>query len=154
MASENETTVDILNGPNLKALGARQNDIYGKQSIKTVKINCLNFVKNTGIRILGFYTTNSEKELIDKVHSSSARWIIINPGAYTHYNYALYDALITVRDRKNVIEVHITNIHARENFRSKLVTTKAVMASITGFGSNSYILALEGIRLSLSDKLN
>lgn len=135
----------VINGPNINMLGTREKDIYGTMNYKTLcqKLN----EKSQELEIeLEIYQSNTEGEIIDVIQEAYNRidGIIINPGAYTHYSIAIYDALKAVDIP--TVEVHISNIHAREEFRKKSVTAPACIGQISGFGIDSYILALIGIR--------
>ncbi|WP_099190390.1 type II 3-dehydroquinate dehydratase [Tepidibacter mesophilus] len=134
----------ILNGPNLNLIGKRETDIYGKDNIQDLYRVILEESKKMNITV-EFFQSNHEGEIIDKIQSSVNTYdgIVINPGAYTHYSYAIYDAIKSVD--KPFVEVHISNIHKREEFRQKSVTAKACIGQITGFGFYSYILGLYSI---------
>ncbi|MEJ8553637.1 type II 3-dehydroquinate dehydratase [Tepidibacter sp. Z1-5] len=134
----------ILNGPNLNLIGKRETDIYGNDTIQDLHKLILEESKDMNIRV-EFFQSNHEGEIIDKIQSSINTYdgIVINPGAYTHYSYAIYDAIKSVD--KPFVEVHISNIHKREEFRQKSVTAKACIGQITGFGFYSYILGLYSI---------
>ena len=135
----------IINGPNLNMLGVREKNIYGTRNYEDV----CNYVKEEGKKrnheIL-MLQSNSEGEIIDfiqKAYFENYEGIIINPGAYTHYSYAIHDALkgfdITA------IEVHLSNIHTREEFRRKSVTAPACVGQIAGFGEYGYIMAMDAL---------
>jgi len=134
----------ILNGPNLNLIGKRETEIYGKDTIQDLHKLIIEESKLMNIKI-DFFQSNHEGEIIDKIQSSINIYdgIVINPGAYTHYSYAIYDAIKSVD--KPFVEVHISNIHKREEFRQKSVTAKACIGQITGFGFYSYILGLYSI---------
>ncbi|CAH2212948.1 type II 3-dehydroquinate dehydratase [Tepidibacter aestuarii] len=134
----------ILNGPNLNLIGKRETDIYGKDTIQDLHNLILEESKLMNIRV-EFFQSNHEGEIIDKIQSCINTYdgIVINPGAYTHYSYAIYDAIKSID--KPFVEVHISNIHKREEFRQKSVTAKACIGQITGFGFYSYILGLYSI---------
>jgi 3-dehydroquinate dehydratase-2 len=144
----------ILNGPNLNFLGKRQPDVYGIATLDDIKSTIVNLVDNVE---LDFYQTNSEAELIDYVHkifvtanqgqlADISVGVIINPGAFTHYSYALYDALLMLKDvRIPVIELHISNPTSRDEFRHNSVVAPAVTATIAGCGVQGYALATEHI---------
>ncbi len=134
----------ILNGPNLNLIGKRETNIYGKDTVQDLHKLIIEESKLMNIRV-EFFQSNHEGEIIDKIQSSINTYdgIVINPGAYTHYSYAIYDAIKSVD--KPVVEVHISNVHKREEFRQKSVTAKACIGQITGFGFYSYILGLYSI---------
>jgi 3-dehydroquinate dehydratase-2 len=138
-------TVFILNGPNLNLLGSREPDIYGRTTLVEIEGRC----KAAGARLglaIEFRQTNHEGVLIDWVQEAGkqAKGVIINPGAYTHTSIALHDALKAVRVPK--IELHISNVHAREPFRRTSLATPAVDAVIAGLGPDGYGLALDALK--------
>lgn len=131
----------IIHGPNLNLLGTREPDIYG--SITMEEIN--NSLKETGQSLgveIECFQSNHEGEIIDKIQSGRGNFdaLVINPGAYTHTSIAIADAISAVDIP--TIEVHISNIHNREEFRQKSFIAKAAVGQITGFGKNSYLLGL------------
>ena len=132
----------VLNGPNLNLLGQREPGIYGKDSLKTLMARMEAAARKYGVAI-GFFQSNHEGALIDKLHAAGDEGfagIIFNPGAFTHYSYALRDAISAIR--LPVIEVHISNIHAREEFRHHSVTAAVARGQIAGLGLYGYELAL------------
>lgn len=134
----------VINGPNLNMLGIREPEIYGKLTISDLENDITKKAQELRVSV-DFFQSNHEGEIIDKIHSSMGIYsgIIINPGAFTHYSYAISDALSSV-DVPSV-EVHISNIHKREEFRRKSVTAASCIGQITGFGFYGYILALEAL---------
>ena len=134
----------VINGPNLNMLGNREPHIYGNTTLDDL----INFVKDTFIDDfeIDFFQSNHEGEIIDKLHESNNIYdgVVINPGAFTHYSYAIYDAIKSINI--NCVEVHISNIHQRqEDFRKKSVTAGACIGQISGFGFYGYILAINAI---------
>lgn len=131
----------IVNGPNLNLLGSREIEIYGKQTLEELNQNLSELAKKLDLK-LKFFQSNSEGELIDYLHKEgpSARGIIINPGALTHYSYALRDAIAGIGTE--TIEVHISNIYAREEFRRHSVIAPVCSGHVSGFGYYGYALAL------------
>jgi len=131
----------IINGPNLNLLGQRQTEIYGKESLKELNKNLSALAKRLNLK-LKFLQSNSEGEIIDFLHKegTKAAGIIINPGALTHYSYAIRDAIAAIATE--TIEVHISNIFAREEFRKHSVIAPVCAGHISGFGLYSYALAL------------
>ena len=131
----------ILNGPNLNRLGRREPDIYGRVSLDELNERLRVRARSWGLEVECFQS-NHEGELIDRIHAAEGAfdYIIINPGAFTHYSYAIRDALASV----NVpfVEVHLSNVHARESFRSHSVTAPISDGQIVGFGPLGYELAL------------
>ncbi len=144
------TRVFILHGPNLNLLGQREPDVYGQVSFDDLN----RLIKDRG-NALGIETrifqSNSEGELIDAIHEAMtwADGIIINPGAYTHYSYAIRDALAAVR--LPAIEVHVSNVHAREEWRRHSVISPVVVGQIVGFGGKGYLLALDAMQAIIED---
>lgn len=135
----------VINGPNLDLLSVREPGIYGDRSLAEINANIESYAKSFDIRC-SFFQSNSEGAIIDAIHSVITGYdgCIINAGAYTHYSYAIYDAIRAVN--KPFIEVHLSNIHAREEFRHKSVIAPACVGSIAGFGKNSYFLAVNAMR--------
>jgi 3-dehydroquinate dehydratase-2 len=134
-------TVFVLNGPNLNMLGKREPGIYGGKTLADIEADCKEAGAELGITV-DFRQTNHEGVLVDWLHEANdrAEAICINPGAYGHTSIALHDAIRAIS--KPVIELHLSNIHAREEFRHKTWTAPAVKGIICGFGAHSYILAL------------
>lgn len=132
----------IINGPNLNLLGRRQPEIYGTTSFEDCLLGLRDEFPGEAIE---YFQSNCEGEIIDKIHSlgydsPDCRGIVINPGAYAHYSYAIADAIASVP--LPVVEVHISNIHARDEFRHKSVTAPVCRAMLCGFGMRGYALAL------------
>ena len=134
----------IVNGPNLNLLGQREELIYGKETLEDIKNNCEKYSSKLNL-IIDFYQFNSEGEIIDKLHEVDKIYdgLIINPAAYTHSSIAILDSLRAIKKPK--IEIHLSNIYAREDYRKKSITSEGVNGLICGFGSNSYILGIEAI---------
>lgn len=131
----------FINGPNLNLLGARENDIYGTKTLAEIASLVNNEAENMNVDF-NFIQSNHEGEIIDIIHDSKGKYdvIIINPGAYTHYSIAIRDAIKAVE--VPTIEIHLTNIYGREEFRSKSVIAPVCVGQISGFGAESYIIAL------------
>lgn len=132
----------LIQGPNLNFLGIREKSVYGNRGYDEVCREVKEYAFLKGIE-LECYQSNIEGELIDKIQQcflDKYDGIIINPGAYTHYSYALYDAIKSVDIP--VVEVHLSNIHTREEFRHKSVTAPACVGQICGFGSSGYKMAV------------
>lgn len=127
----------ILNGPNLNLLGTREPEIYGNVSMKEVLEDLQQEFQKIEI---GYFQSNHEGEIIDRLQLEDFDALIINPGAFTHYSYAIADALKNINKKK--IEVHISNIYQREAFRQKSVTAAYTDAIISGFGIAGYRLAI------------
>ncbi|MFC1558416.1 type II 3-dehydroquinate dehydratase [candidate division KSB1 bacterium] len=134
----------VIHGPNINLIGNRETGVYGNVTFDEIN----NMIKARAQELdisIEIFQSNHEGAIIDKIHSASgtADALIINPGAYTHYSYAIRDAIAAV-DIKTV-EVHLSNIHKREPFRSVSVTAPVCQGQISGFGPKSYILGLESL---------
>lgn len=132
----------VINGPNLNMLGIREPEIYGKTSYGDLERYIEDYAAKRNWEAI-VLQSNSEGEIIDYIHHAlgSCEAIVINPGAYTHYSYAIYAALLTVGLPS--IEVHISNIHTRDAFRHKSVTAPACIGQICGLGFRGYTLAMD-----------
>jgi len=138
-------TIYVLNGPNLNLLGTREPEIYGRATLKDVEQLCHEAGRTHGLTI-DFRQSNHEGQLVDwiqEAHTSKAAGIVINPAAYTHTSIAILDALLL--GKTPVIEVHISNIHARDEFRRHSYVSKAAKGVICGLGVQGYGLAIDGI---------
>ena len=138
------TSILILNGPNLNLLGTRQPEVYGATTLADIEALCRDTAQMLGLD-LAFEQSNHEGALIDMIHAAKGRHdaIILNAGAYTHTSVALHDALQSVE--LPVIEVHLSNIHAREPFRHKSFIAPVAIGQIAGFGAQGYVMALHGL---------
>jgi 3-dehydroquinate dehydratase II len=138
----------ILNGPNLNRLGKREPDIYGRVTLEELNARIQNQAKAWGMEV-EILQSNHEGVLIDAIHAAEGTfdYIIINPGAFTHYSYAIRDALASVD--VPFIEVHLSNVHARESFRSRSVTAPISDGQVVGFGPLGYELALYAVAARL-----
>lgn len=134
----------VMNGPNLNLLGLREPGVYGTDSYDTVCGRIRDKAKELRVEVC-FFQSNSEGGLIDRLHAAMGEvdGVVLNAGAYTHYSYALRDAISSIR--LPVIEVHMSNVHAREEFRHTSVISAVCKGQIAGFGVNSYLLALEAL---------
>ncbi len=130
----------VLNGPNLNLLGRREPDIYGSQTLDDIEAMMLEHARGLGIQ-LTFVQSNHEGVLIDALHTANVDGVVLNAGAFTHTSVALRDAISACR--LPVIEVHLSNVFAREEFRHTSMIAPVCIGSICGFGALSYILALE-----------
>lgn len=142
-----KTEIYVLNGPNMNLLGTREPEKYGHATLADVEKLCADTAKRFGLAII-FRQSNREGELVDwiqEAHAKDAAAIIINPAGYTTTSIAIMDALLAVNVKLPVIEVHVTNIHARESFRQNSYISKAAKAVIAGFGIGGYALAITGI---------
>jgi 3-dehydroquinate dehydratase-2 len=138
-------TVYIINGPNLNLLGTREPEKYGHASLSDVEKLCRKTAEGHGFTI-EFRQSNHEGEIVDwiqEAHVKKAAGIVINPAGYTTTSIAILDAILAVK--LPVIEIHITNIHAREDFRHNSYVSKAARAVICGFGIEGYALAITGL---------
>ncbi|AXA34124.1 MULTISPECIES: type II 3-dehydroquinate dehydratase [Francisella] len=129
----------IINGPNLNLLGKREPKTYGSISLADIKSSMQNSCKDADCS-LDFFQSNHEGEIIDKIQQTSAKFIIINPAAYTHTSIAIRDAFLAIN--KPFIEIHLSNIYNREEFRTRSLLSDIAYGGIYGFGANSYKLAL------------
>ncbi len=131
----------IINGPNLNLLGTREPEIYGSVSMEDYLSDLEKEFSNDEI---SYYQSNVEGELINRLQEDNFEAVIINPGAFTHYSYAISDCLKNISKPK--IEVHISNIYKREEFRKKSVTAESCDAVISGFGMKGYRLAIQSLK--------
>ena len=145
------TTVYILNGPNLNLLGLREPDIYGSDTLASIEASSRSKAKGLGLDLV-FKQTNIEGELVNLIHEAreKASGIIINAGAYTHTSVALHDAIKAVG--LPAIEVHLSNVYAREAYRHHSYISPAARGVICGFGPQSYELALDALAAILKKK--
>ncbi len=136
----------VLLGPNLNMVGVREKGIYGTDSADDIQAQIISYAKDNGF-IADVFQSNHEGDLIDKIHQAKDIYIgvIINAGALTHYSYALRDAIACVKQIP-FVEVHMSNIHAREEFRHNSVIAPVCAGQIAGFGKNSYFLAINALK--------
>ena len=134
----------ILNGPNLNLLGEREKNQYGSFTLKDIEKNCNDFAKTNDIK-LSLFQSNIEGELVNKIQNSRENQdgLIINAGGYTHTSVAILDALKILKIP--IIELHISNIYNREEFRHKSLISKVAKGVICGFGANGYIMSLNAM---------
>jgi 3-dehydroquinate dehydratase-2 len=134
----------VLHGPNLELLGQREPEIYGQVSLDAINRSLLNRAGELGVD-LEIHQSNHEGELLDLIgkFQGSCQGILINPAAFTHYSYALRDCIRA--SRLPAVEVHLSNIYAREEFRHRSVTAPVCIGQISGFGPESYLLGLEAL---------
>jgi 3-dehydroquinate dehydratase II len=152
MAIPPDQTIYVLNGPNLNMLGTREPDTYGHATLADVEKLCAEAASQFGLKA-DCRQSNHEGQLIDFIHEARAKracGIIINAGAYSHTSIALHDALKAVNIP--TVEVHISNIHARENFRHHSFTAMAAFATLSGFGIDGYRLAINGLAAKIGAK--
>ena len=134
----------VINGPNLNLLGIREPDVYGSETLSDIE-NWLNEQPESNGQIIFWFQSNHEGDLIDRIHEAmgNSDGIIINPGAFTHYSYALRDAISSVNIP--TVEVHLSDIESREDFRKLSVITDVCIKRITGFGKKSYLIGLQAL---------
>jgi 3-dehydroquinate dehydratase-2 len=140
----------IVNGPNLNMLGAREPEIYGNETLADIEAKCKAHGAKLGLAV-DFVQSNIEGELVTAIQNSAKthQGLLINAGAYTHTSIAIMDALLLLKIP--VIEVHLSNIFKREPFRHDSYISKAAKGVICGFGSESYVLALQAVRTLLEN---
>ena len=134
----------VINGVNLNMLGIREPGIYGNSTLDDLEKNIRKKADELGVEV-DFFQSNFEGEIVEKIHSAMGNYngIIINPGAFTHYSYAIRDAFGSVK--MDVIEVHISNIHKREEFRHTSVTVPVCNGQVVGLGLKGYLYAMEAV---------
>jgi 3-dehydroquinate dehydratase-2 len=140
----------VINGVNLNLTGKREKSVYGAKTLEEINEQIAEFAKNNGDET-EFFQSNYEGALVEKIHQAflekSADVIILNAGAYTHYSYALRDAIAAVE--LPVVEVHMSNIQAREEFRKVSVLSEVCVGTVCGFGAGSYLAAIVGVKEKL-----
>ena len=142
------TSLLILNGPNLNLLGTRQPEVYGRTTLEDIRKLCDAEAAGHGMTV-AFAQSNHEGALVDAIHAARGvhAGIVLNAGAYTHTSVALMDAISSVA--VPVVEVHLSNIHAREAFRHKSFIAPVALGQICGFGANGYVLAIQALAAHL-----
>ena len=140
----------VINGVNLNLTGKREKSVYGAKTLEEINAQIAEFAKNNGDET-EFFQSNYEGAIVEKIHQAflekSADAIILNAGAYTHYSYALRDAIAAVE--LPVVEVHMSNIQAREEFRKVSVLSEVCVGTVCGFGAGSYLAAIVGVKEKL-----
>ena len=141
----------VINGPNLNLLGTREKEKYGQSSLEDIKKKCEIHANKLGLNI-EFKQSNVEGEIVNFIQEARKKYdgIIINAGGYTHTSVAVLDALLAVK--KPTIELHITNIYKREDFRHKSLISKAADGIICGLGADGYVMALDGIKKIINNE--
>ena len=141
----------ILNGPNLNLLGEREKDQYGNVTLKEIENECKKYAEKNKI-LLSFFQTNIEGELVDQIQDSrkSQDGLIINAGGYTHTSVAIHDALKILKIP--IIELHISNVYNREEFRHKSLISKVAKGIICGFGTDGYLMSLKAVTKLLKNE--
>lgn len=142
----------VVNGPNLNLLGEREPAIYGGDSLQAINDELFAKGKELGHDI-EFFQSNSEGSIIDELHSARTSFdgVILNAGAYTHYSYAIRDAIAAIKIP--VVEVHLSNVNSRDEFRKTSVIAPVCMGTIAGFGKNSYMLALYALDFAFGERI-
>ena len=141
----------VINGPNLNLLGKREIEIYGKESLKDIEINTKKFAENNNLELF-FKQSNEESEIINLIQDcldGAYKGLIINAGAYTHTSVAIFDALKAIKIP--IIEIHLSNINKREEFRKKSFISEVANGVIFGFGSYGYILGVMAMKNLLEE---
>ena len=142
----------VINGPNMNMLGIREKNVYGTAGYDQV---CAYIKEQGALRgcEVDCFQSNSEGAIIDQIHRAYFEHydgIVINPGAYTHYSYAIHDAIKA--SQLPAVEIHLSNVHAREEFRHRSVTAPACIGQLCGFGAYGYVLAMEALCAYLKEK--
>jgi 3-dehydroquinate dehydratase-2 len=139
-----EIRIVMVNGPNLNMLGTREVGIYGIETLESIRQRCFTLAKELGVNLQTFQS-NSEGDMVNVIQDAmlTADGILINPAAYTHYSIAIRDAIAAVG--LPTVEVHLSNIYTREEFRHKSVIAPVASGQISGFGANSYLLGLRAL---------
>lgn len=140
----------VINGPNLDLLGEREPNVYGEDSLQLINSGLEDEAREAGHEVT-FFQSNSEGDIIDELHAARFEYdgVILNAGAYTHYSYAIRDAIAGIKIP--VIEVHLSNVDSREEFRKTSVIAPVCRGSIAGFGKRSYYLALKALDYMFGD---
>ena len=132
----------VINGPNLNLLGSRKPEVYGHKNLEQLN----SYVRESVSKVkLDFFQSNHEGEIVDRLQEANYAYdaVVINPGAFTHYSVAIRDAIEAIQIP--VAEVHISNVHGREEFRSRSVVSAVCQGTVSGFGINGYVLAIHGL---------
>lgn len=139
----------VINGPNLNMVGVREPGVYGTETLATICDRVRAYALSLGLEA-EFIQSNHDGVILDKIHTAKGAYagVVINAGAWTHYNYALRDAIAAVKPLP-FVEVHMSNIHAREEFRHHSVIAPVCAGQICGFGSDSYLLGVQALAMIL-----
>jgi 3-dehydroquinate dehydratase-2 len=137
-------TIGVLHGPNLNLLGRREPEVYGRTTLEEIDARLVEVAAELGVVVEAFQS-NAEGDLIDWIHARAGRvaGFVVNAGAYTHTSVALRDALVGVG--RPFVEVHLSNVYAREPFRRRSLLAPVAVGVVTGFGAESYVLGLIGL---------
>ncbi|MGN1133478.1 MAG: type II 3-dehydroquinate dehydratase [Oscillospiraceae bacterium] len=140
----------VIHGPNLNLLGEREPGVYGSDSFESINNEIKEKATSMGL-LCDVFQSNHEGEIIDKLHAARLEYdgIVLNAGAYTHYSYAIRDAIAAIKIP--VVEVHMSNVHKREEFRHHSVISPVCVGVIAGFGKNSYFLGVDALADILKD---
>ncbi|HJO89437.1 MAG: type II 3-dehydroquinate dehydratase [Alphaproteobacteria bacterium] len=151
MTASMPATILILNGPNLNLLGSREPDLYGSETLTDIEAACHDHAKGLGLTI-DFRQSNNEGEMVNIIQEvrESAAGLIVNAGALTHTSVAILDALLALE--QPVVEVHLSNLFRRENFRHHSFVSQAACGMICGFRSQGYLMALDALAHMLKEK--
>ena len=132
--------IEVINGVNLNMLGTREKNIYGEKTLDQINSEIADYCQKKGVEVT-FFQSNIEGEICERIQRSSADAIVLNAGAYSHYSIAIRDAISGAQ--KKVVEVHISNLFSREEFRQKSVIAPVCIGTLCGFGYKGYMLAIE-----------
>ena len=134
----------VINGPNLNMTGIRKKDVYGAETLDAINAELKAYALSKGVEA-DFFQSNHEGAIIDVIHESREKYdgVVINAGAYTHYSYAIRDAIEAVKDYLPYVEVHMSDIHSREDFRHISVITEVCVDQISGHGKDSYKMGID-----------
>lgn len=145
------TKILLVNGPNLNTLGSREPEIYGKQTLADIEKNCKSHAKSQGCE-LSCFQSNHEGDIIEAIQKACGIYagLVINPGAFTHTSVAILDALKLLSIP--IIEVHLSNIHAREEFRHHSYVSKVATGVICGLGAQGYLMAIDALAARIAGK--
>ena len=142
----------VLHGPNLNLLGARETELYGQKTLRDIDESIAKRAEEMGVQLQESHQTNSESDLVDRIQAAQGKvdGIVINPAAYTHTSVAVRDALLATGIP--FVEVHLSNVYAREPFRHRSYFSDIAVGIVAGFGPDSYLLGLEGLIRRLQGK--
>ncbi len=134
----------VINGPNLNMTGIRKKDVYGSETLESINAELKAYADEKGAEA-DFFQSNHEGAIIDKIHECKNEYdgAVINAGAYTHYSYAIRDAIESVSDYLPFVEVHLSDIHSREDFRRISVISDVCIKQISGYGKDSYKMGID-----------